>query len=397
MRVLVFDPFSGVSGDMTLGALVDLGLAPRLLEDLVAELGQGRIGLRIRRVQRRGIACTKVDVEAPPETGHRHLGDVLRWIEATSAPPRAKERAAAVFQRLAEAEAAVHGTTPDRVHFHEVGAIDAVVDILGACTGIEALGVERVYTRPVALGRGWTTTEHGTFPVPPPAVLKLLEGVPVRDDPLEGECTTPTGAALVRVLTDGRSPPPELRPRATGFGAGTRDPADYPNCLRLLLAEEPADGAQGLWMLVADLDDLPGEYLPPLLEAARQAGAIDASAHPLLMKKGRLGVRVEALAPAPVREAIAEALFHASSTLGVRAWPVERTTLERRIEEWLWRGHTIRVKRCRLPDGSERAKPEFEDVARAAAAEGMTPWAAYQALLASSQGGPLRADEPEPA
>lgn len=397
MRVLVFDPFSGVSGDMTLGALVDLGLPAQVLEDLVAELGQGRIGLRIHRVQRKGIACTKVDVEAPLERGHRHLADVVRWIEATSAPPRAKERAVAVFQRLAEAEAAVHGTTPERVHFHEVGAVDAVVDILGACVGVEALGVERIYTRPVALGRGWTTMEHGTFPVPPPAVLKLLEGVPVRDDPLEGECTTPTGAALVRVFTEGRTPPAELRPVASGFGAGTRDPEGYPNCLRLLLAEEADGGSANLWILAADVDDLPGEYLPSLLEAARQAGALDATAQPLLMKKGRLGVRLEALVPAPAREAVTRAIFQASSTLGVRAWPVERTTLERWTETWHWRGHTVRVKRYRLPDGSERAKPEFEDVARIAAAEGIPPWAAYHALLTQSQGGPSRAEEPEPA
>ncbi|HEX5725229.1 MAG TPA: LarC family nickel insertion protein, partial [Longimicrobiaceae bacterium] len=270
-----------------------------------------------------------------------------------------------------------------KVHFHEVGALDAIVDILSAVAGCAELGAAEFYTRPVALGRGWVDMEHGHFPVPPPAVLKLLAGIPVRDPEFEGECTTPTGAAILAVLTGGAPPPVTFTPLATGFGAGTRDPADRPNCLRLVLVEPAAAGADDTVLVVqCDVDDLPPEYVPPLLEAALAAGALDCTATPLVMKKGRPGVRVEALAPPATLEAVTGALFRAGSSIGVRWWPAERRTLPRRVETVVWRGQEVRVKRSALPGGGERAKPEFEDVARAARSLGITPLAAYRAMLA---------------
>ncbi|HEX8690985.1 MAG TPA: nickel pincer cofactor biosynthesis protein LarC [Longimicrobium sp.] len=381
MRGLIFDPFAGVSGDMTVAALLDLGLPLDWLRRFVAGLGLGDIRVDAERVMRKGIACTRLVLELPHEHAHRHLHHVVKIIEGTGVAPEVRDRAVHAFTLLAHAEAEVHGTTPERVHFHEVGALDAIVDILASVAGVAELGVGECYTRPVALGRGWVDMEHGHFPVPPPAVLKLLRGIPVADPELEGECTTPTGAALVAALTGGRPAPAVFTPLANGFGAGARDPGDRPNCLRLVLIEPAGDGESAVLVVQCDVDDLPPEYVPPLVEAVLAAGALDCTATPVAMKKGRPGLRVEALAPPAKLDAVSAALFHAGSSIGVRYWPAERVVLPRRVETVTWRGEEIRVKRSALPGGGERAKPEFEDVARAAARLGITPLAAYRAML----------------
>lgn len=383
MRGLIFDPFAGISGDMTVAALLDLGLPLEWLQSFVAGLKLGEIRVGAERVDRKGIAATRLLLELPHEHAHRHLHHVVKIIEGTGAAPEVRDRAVHAFTLLARAEAEVHGTTPEKVHFHEVGALDAIIDILCAVAGCAELGATEFWTRPVALGRGWVDMAHGHFPVPPPAVLKLLRGIEVTDPSFEGECTTPTGAALLAALTDGRAAPPAYTPLANGFGAGTRDPQDRPNVLRLILVEpraEPSDG-EGVLVVQCDVDDLPPEYVPPLLEAALAAGALDCTATPLLMKKGRPGLRVEALAPPARLDAVAGALFHAGSSIGVRWWPASRQVLPRRVETVTWRGEEVRVKRSSLPGGGERAKPEYEDVARAAARLGITPLAAYRAML----------------
>ncbi|HEU0055191.1 MAG TPA: nickel pincer cofactor biosynthesis protein LarC [Longimicrobium sp.] len=381
MRGLVFDPFSGISGDMTVAALLDLGLPLEWLQGFVASLNLGEVRVDAEKVNRKGIACTRLVLELPHEHAHRHLHHVVKIIEGTGAAPEVRERAIHAFTLLAEAEADVHGTTKERVHFHEVGALDAIIDILSAVAGCHELGVTEFYTRPVALGRGWVDMEHGHFPVPPPAVLKLLKGIPVRDPEFEGECTTPTGAALVAALSGGRAAPATFTPLANGFGAGSRDPHDRPNCLRLVLIEPARETDEGVLVAACDVDDLPPEYVPPLIEAVLAAGALDCTATPTLMKKGRPGVRVEALLPPSRLAEVQGALFHAGSSIGVRWWPVERAVLARRVETVAWRGQTVRVKRSALPGGGERAKPEFEDVAAAARALGITPLAAYRAML----------------
>ena len=381
MRALIFDPFSGISGDMTLGALLDLGLPIEWLQGFVAGLGIAEIGVRTERVQRRGIACTRVLLELPDEHAHRHLKHVVQIIDAAGVDDRVRDRAVDAFTRLAGAEAEVHGTTPERVHFHEVGALDAIVDILGVMAACQELGFERFYTRPVTLGRGWAEMAHGRFPVPPPAVLKLLEGIQVRDPELEGECTTPTGAAILQTLTSGAPPPNTFTPLRTGFGAGSRDPGDRPNCLRLIVVDDSPAGRDELLLIQTDVDDLVPEYVPALMQSLLDAGALDCTAVPVQMKKGRPGLRVEALVSPGASEAVRGALFQASTSIGIRWWPVQREALARREEKVEWRGQQIRVKRSLLPGGGERAKPEFDDVARAAGALGMTPLAAYRAML----------------
>ena len=366
---------------MTVAALLDLGLPLEWLQDFVAGLNLGPIHVDAERADRRGIACTRLLLDLPHEHAHRHLSHVVRIIEGTKVEAEVQERAVRAFTLLAKAEAEVHGTTVERVHFHEVGALDAIVDVLASVAGVRELGFAEFFTRPVTLGRGWTDMAHGHFPVPPPAVMKLLEGVPVRDAEFEGECTTPTGAALIQAFTGGRPPPTVFRPTRTGFGAGARDPEDRPNCLRLIAIETSAPGAT-LRLVQTDVDDLSPEYVPPLVEAVLAAGALDCTATPLLMKKGRPGVRVEALVPTDHWEQVTGALFHASPTIGLRSWPVEREVLDRDEETKMWRGNPIRVKRSRLPGAGERAKPEFEDVVRAAERLGITPLAAFRAMIA---------------
>ncbi|HEX9937901.1 MAG TPA: nickel pincer cofactor biosynthesis protein LarC [Longimicrobium sp.] len=384
MRGLIFDPFAGISGDMTIAALLDLGLPLEWLQSFVAGLNLGDVRIGAERVDRKGIAATRLLLELPHEHAHRHLHHVVKIIEGTGVAPEVRDRAVHVFTLLAQAEASVHGTTVERVHFHEVGALDAIIDILCAVAGCAELGVTEYYTRPVALGRGWVDMAHGHFPVPPPAVLKLLHGMEVTDPSFEGECTTPTGAALLAALTGGRPAPAAYTPLASGFGAGTRDPQDRPNVLRLVLVEPQAAAGDTAEVLVVqcDVDDLPAEYVPPLMEAVLAAGALDCTATPLVMKKGRPGLRIEALAEPAGLHAVTGALFHAGSSIGVRHWAAARTVLPRRVETVSWRGTEVRVKRSSLPGGGERAKPEYEDVAAAARQLGITPLAAYRAMLA---------------
>jgi pyridinium-3,5-bisthiocarboxylic acid mononucleotide nickel chelatase len=381
VRGLIFDPFSGISGDMTIAALLDLGLPLEWLQDFVAGLGLGPIEVASERVMRNGIACTRLLLELPHEHAHRHLKDIVRIIEGTSVTSEVREKSIEAFTLLAQAEAEVHGTTIDRVHFHEVGALDAIVDVLGAIAGCRELGFGDCYTRPVALGRGWAKMAHGNFPVPPPAALNLLRGIAVRDPSYEGECTTPTGATLLAVLTEGRSPPVEFVPTAVGYGAGTRDPKDRPNCLRLI-AVQTGDARRELLVLQTDVDDLAPEYVPPLIDGALAAGALDCTAVPILMKKGRPGLRIEALIEPGRYSAVAAAIFRGSTSIGLRSWPVAREALPRSEAVVQWKGQAIRVKRSTLPDGKQRAKPEFEDVVRAAQALGMTPLEVYRGLLA---------------
>jgi uncharacterized protein (TIGR00299 family) protein len=367
-RCLIFDPFAGISGDMILGGLIDLGLEADWLENLVASLPV-KVGLSIEEVSRGSIKATAVHVETLESGVVRHLKDVLEVIDAAQVDEKAREWAREAFRKLADVEGGIHGISPDKVHFHEVGADDAIVDILGACAGIAHLGIERCFTRPVAVGLGWVNAQHGALPLPAPATIRLLEGLPVRESDLEGELTTPTGAVLLSVLTGGRRLHGDFMPVRSGYGAGGRDPSTHPNGLRLIIAELNERG--DLIVMQADIDDMSPEYAPSLLEELFAAGAIDAWTQPVQMKKGRTGLRIEVLVPETGREAVSRALFQGSTTLGLRYWRVQREILPRAAKTFEWRGHTIRVKASTSPDGHVHYKPEFDDVAAAARAVGV--------------------------
>jgi len=374
MRIAILDPAAGISGDMTLGALLGLGVPQPWLEALPGRLGLRGVGVVVKDAVRCGIGCKQVEFTIPDEPHGRHVAELVRLVEQAPVSDWVKERAVRAFRLVGEAEGRVHGVAPEKVHLHEVGAVDAVLDIVGAIEGFEQLAVEAVYAWPVAVGNGWIEAEHGRLPVPAPATAILLEGVDVATGgPVEGEATTPTGAALVRVLAAG-APPAQWRLVRGGWGAGQRNPAHYPNALRILLAEQAAEAGR-VALLATDVDDMSPEYVEPLRQALVAAGALDVQTWPVQMKKGRAGFRVEVVAPEALAEVVTAALFRHSTTAGVRRWVAERATLARRqVTVQLTPDVAVRVKVLEQPDAAGvRVKPEYDDVLAAARVLGRPP------------------------
>jgi uncharacterized protein (TIGR00299 family) protein len=404
-RFAILDPAAGISGDMVLGALIAAGAEPDWLRGLPARLGFPDVRVEIGQVDRGGVQATKVDVVLPdgsrelpsptvasePDHGHdhhpvhthdhagdhghphqhvhgphRHVGELLGILERAPLSPWVRERAVRACTLLGDAEGRIHGVPAASVALHEVGAVDALVDIVGAIEGFEQLGITRIHHRPVAVGSGWVRAAHGVIPVPAPATAVLLEGLEVGPNgPVVGEATTPTGAVLLRVLSSG-PPPARWRALAAGaWGAGGRDPQGYPNALRLILAE-PVHEAGEVVLLSTDLDDLSPEYLDPLREALFAAGALDVQLWGTQMKKGRAGFRIEVTVSPGEADPVAEALFRHSTTAGIRRQVVERVTLGRQeLELDAGDGMRVRVKILDAPDGP-RVKPEYDDVAAVA-------------------------------
>jgi uncharacterized protein (TIGR00299 family) protein len=374
MRIAILDPAAGISGDMTLGALLALGVPPVWLEELPRRLQLEGVAVAIRDVQRAGVGCKRVEFTIPEQLHGRHVGDLLRLVERAPVSGWVKERALRAFRLVGEAEGKVHGVPPEQVHLHEVGAIDALLDIVGAIEGFERLGVDAIYSWAPALGTGWVEAAHGRLPVPAPATLILLEGFDVASGgPVEGEGTTPTGAVLLRVLSQGR-PPAQWRVTGSGWGAGGRNPKHYPNALRIVVAEVAEEAAR-VALLATDVDDMTPEYVEPLRQALVAAGALDVQTWPVQMKKGRSGFRIEVVAPEDRMDGVTVALFRHSTTAGVRRWVAERATLPRRqVTVQLGPDIYVRVKVLDQPDGGAvRLKPEYDDVLAAAEALGRPP------------------------
>ncbi len=380
MTIAILDPFSGIAGDMTLGALIDCGLSPEWLTALPGRLGLTGIGVRIEDVQRGDLACKKVDFDIPPQPHGRHLAAIRAVVAKSDAPSHVRERADEAFLAIAKVEGAIHGVPPERVHLHEVGAVDAILDVLGSIWGLDLLGVTSVYCLPLALGDGTVEAAHGTLPVPAPATLELLEGHVVQVGPAgSGELVTPTGAALVRVLSQGA--PPAFVPVRVGYGAGTKVFPRRANALRLILATSVEAGLGGvpgpdgnardaLVVLATDIDDMTGEYLAHAADALRGAGALDVVLLPTLMKKGRPGTRLEVLARPEDADHLEILLLSSTTSIGVRRWSVARRALPRRDRVVVVHGHSITVKEVTLPDGTVRAKPDSDAVKRASDATG---------------------------
>jgi uncharacterized protein (TIGR00299 family) protein len=395
-RFAILDPVAGISGDMLLGALLAAGASPDWLRGLPTRLGFPDVTIDIGPVDRCGVRATQVIVrlpdgahEAPSEIvaphdhdhhdhhhhdhthpsgqgPHRHIGELIAIIERAKLSPWVQERAVKAFELVGQAEGRVHGLPGDRVALHEVGAVDALVDIVGGIEGFEQLGVSRIYNRPVAVGSGWVHAAHGTIPVPAPATSILLEGLEIGPNgPVIGEATTPTGAALLRVLSSGAPPARWRAIEAGAWGAGGRNPRSYPNALRLILASAAIEAGEVV-LLSTDLDDLSPEYIEPLREALFAAGALDVQLWTTQMKKGRVGFRIEVTAGPAQADQAAAALFRHSTTSGIRRHTAERVTLARReVEVTSADGSAVRVKVLEGPDGP-RVKPEYEDVAAVA-------------------------------
>jgi uncharacterized protein (TIGR00299 family) protein len=399
VRIAWFDCFSGISGDMTLGALVSAGWPAAEAQSLPRRLGLEGVRVEVRDVRRGPLAAVQVEVvvEAAPQP-HRHLRDVEAVLARADLPAAARERALEAFRRLARAEAEVHGTSVEQVHFHEVGAADALVDVAGAMLGLESLGVARVLSSPPRLGRGSVRSAHGLIPVPAPATTLLLRGLPVEIGEVEDELTTPTGAALLATLVADWGPPPPFRLERVGTGAGSRELAGQPNVLRVLVGEatEPA-GADALRhrrvaVLETALDDENPQHVGALLPRLLAAGALDAMVVPSLMKKGRPGMWLVVVAEPEQAEPLARLLLAETTSLGVRVRHDERMELERRAEEVETAFGRVRLKVASLPGGGERAMPEFESVREAAERAGRPLREVAEAALAAwrERGGAVR-------
>jgi len=379
MKIAILDPASGIAGDMFIGALVDNGLDKGWLERLPSTLGLDGVEVRIADVQRSGVRCVKVDFDIPPQPHGRAVSEIHRLIDAVRIPEKVARSAHAAFEAIAAIESAIHGVAPDDLHLHEVGAVDAILDVIGSVWGVDLLGIERIYNTKVALGDGTVKTAHGILPVPAPATIRLLEGFNVRHGPpASGELTTPTGAALLRVLSKG-APPFEYTARGSGYGAGTRDIPGQLNALRIIIGDALADHhdhhhhhnhehvhTEHLHVLSADIDDMSPEELAGAADMLRAEGALDVVLLHTTMKKGRPGTRVEALVQTSDLARIEEKIFLQFTTLGVKTFDVVRNALERESRLVRVDGRDIRVKIATLPDGTRRAKPEFDDLRRIA-------------------------------
>ena len=396
MKVAVLDPSSGIAGDMFLGALVDVGLDREWLEHLPAALGLPEVDVRIAEVERSHVHCVKVDFDIPPQPHGRAVSEIHRMIDAARLPSGVAKLAHEAFDAIANIESEIHGVTPDELHLHEVGSVDAVLDVVGSIWGIERLGIDAIYNTRISLGDGTVNTAHGVLPVPAPATIRLLEGFSVHHGPAEsGELTTPTGAALLKVLSRG-APPTEYAPLRSGYGAGTRDIRGQLNALRIIvgdatIGQRAHDREQSLrsmhtehlHVLSADIDDMSPEELAGAADVLRDRGALDVVLLHTTMKKGRVGTRVEALVRTDDLRRLEQEIFLNFTTIGVKTFDVVRNALSRESRVIRVDGSDIHVKVVTLPDGSIRAKPEFDDLRRAAA-ETTRPLAQIRAEVMSA-------------
>lgn len=397
MTVAYFDCYSGISGDMALGALVDAGLDVADLQRGLAALPVEGFEIRVRKVKRAGIYATRADVIVDEAKDvHRTLADVNAILDGSQLPERVRARSGEAFRRLAEAEAQVHRKPIESIHFHEVGCLDAIVDVTGTMLGIELLGIERVFASPLAVGQGTVRCRHGELPVPAPATLQILCGVPIYSGGIEAELTTPTGAAIITTLAERFGPLPPLRPRAIGYGAGQREFPERTNCLRVTVGELVADKSVGaesgdlathteretLYLLETEIDDMNPELFSALIEGLFALGVLDVHWTPVQMKKNRPGVSLQVLADLEHRDAAATMVFRETSTFGLRVLPVERYCLRRSFDSIETSFGSVQVKIGYWGGQILKVTPEYEACRRLAASKEVPLARVYQAAAA---------------
>jgi pyridinium-3,5-bisthiocarboxylic acid mononucleotide nickel chelatase len=385
MTIGWLDLSAGASGDMLLGALVDAGVPLDVPAAAIATLAVESIRLETEPVTRHGLGATRVHVHAPPSEEHRTWADVRALLLEADLPTPVREGALAVFERLAVAEGRVHRVSPEDVHFHEVGALDALADVVGVVAGFAHLGLTRLTASPVALGSGSARSAHGVVPIPGPAVLELLAGIPVVAGAVPAEMCTPTGAALVAELVSEWAALPAMRVSRTGMGAGGRDPVELPNVVRLVLGE-PADAApSGPAVLEANIDDLDPRLWPGVLDALFAAGASDAWLTPILMKKGRPAHTLSVLCQPEAIPDVQAAVFATTSTIGLRVAPVGKVALDRTASSVEVLGGRVGVKIATAGGRVVNVSVEYEDVAALARASGLPVKEVLRAATAAAE------------
>jgi uncharacterized protein (TIGR00299 family) protein len=386
-RIAYFDCFAGVSGDMVLGAFLDLGLPPAALDEGWRRLGLKGVQVKQHRVQRRGMTGTQIEVQG--EGTIKNYREMKALISDSSLPAGVKEISLKILHRLAQAEAGIHGMEIEEVHFHEIGGIDTIVDTVGAALGVSHFGWDSIICSPLPLGRGWVEGGHGGhghLPLPAPATVALLRGVPIAPTPVEGETVTPTGAAIVTALASGFGPLPEMEITGVGYGAGTRDPEGIPNLLRIIQGLQEEKQAEGIWVLEADVDDMSPELFPYLNHLLLQEGALDVSQSPIQMKKGRPGLTIRVLSTEAQRERLAQLILEESTTLGVRMHRVERITLPREKREIKTKYGPITVKVAFDREGKLiNLMPEYESSREAAEKKRVPLKEIYQEAIAKGR------------
>jgi hypothetical protein len=366
MRTAHFDCFSGISGDMTLAALLSAGVPREAVEQGIASL-QLPVRLEVQTVKRRGFAALHVKVHSEDQKAHRHLHHIEEIIHRGALTPPQRELALRIFRRLGEAEAAAHGISIEKVHFHEVGALDSIADIVGAAIGLDLLGVERFTSRSVPTGQGTVQAAHGLMPIPTPGTAALLKGVPLAPSDIKAELTTPTGAAILTTVVSAWTEQPVLRIERIGHGAGTKDFAEQPNILRLFVGvADVSPESDQVWVLETNLDDVPAEVIGYCYDLLLAAGALDVWTQPISMKKNRPGVLLAALVPEGALAAAEDVLFRETLTLGVRRHLVQRHKLHRQEHtvQTLW--GPVKGKLGWREGQTPTFSPEFEDCARLA-------------------------------
>jgi hypothetical protein len=386
VRALHFDCFSGISGDMTLGALIDVGVDAEAIRSAIDSLGLP-IQLEVNKIRKGGFAATEVRVEAPEEDTHRHLPDVEEILSRGSLSNAQRELALRIFRRLAEAEAAAHGMPLEKVHFHEVGALDSIADIAGAAVALDLLGAARISSRAVPTGSGMVKCAHGLMPIPAPGTAALLKGVPLAPSPIKAELTTPTGAAILTTVVQEWVETPAMTIERIGHGAGRREFIEQPNLLRLFVGEAAVapnpEESDTVWMLETNLDDVPAEVIGYCFEALFAAGALDVFSTPIQMKKNRPGALLSVLAPAAALSALEAILFRETATLGIRRYPVQRNKLRREAVTVQTPWGPVKGKRGWREGGPEVFSPEYEDCARVARGFGVPLREVYLAVKAA--------------
>ena len=368
MKTLYFDCFAGASGDMILGAMVAAGVDPNYLRTQLSTLPVTGFNISFETVNRSGLSATYARVETAHEHKHRHLSDIKQIIDGSSLSDSVKQRAVQIFTRLAEAEARVHNEPVDHVHFHEVGALDAIVDVVGAAICFDALKIDRFVCSPLHVGSGMVKMAHGQFPIPPPAVAELLKGVPFYATDIKGELLTPTGAVIITTVCGEFGPIPQMATAVVGYGAGTREYPDFPNVLRVLIGETEGAGAtdERLWMLETNLDDASPQIVGHVMDRVLELGALDCFFTPVQMKKNRPGVLLSVLCSREEKEAVMKLLFMETTTLGIRSYEVSRRALERSVVRVETQYGPIDVKVAHLDGRVVNEMPEFEQCREAA-------------------------------
>ena len=371
MKVLIIDPVGGISGDMLLGSLVHLGCPMGYLEDVFALLGVGPFQVHAEADSISGISCVKMKFDVPDSHETRTYASIRDEI-LPRLPERVRLKAHEIFHALAEAEASVHGCLTDEVHFHEVGAMDSILDVAGISAALDWLRVDRIYARPVPLGCGQVDSLHGRIPVPAPATVKLLTGLKVRFTPVEAELTTPTGAAVLKALAQGADPPGDLVMQGVGYGCGTRRFENWPNLCRSILCEavQGREDRHG-YLVEADIDDMTAEDVEAALGRITDAGALDVTVTPRIMKRGRPGVGIKAICDQATLPEVMKAIFLHTTTIGVRYHAIERAVLARRQYAIATRYGEVGIKEVTTPDGRVRSKPEYRDLYGISCASGI--------------------------